>query len=166
MGATIVEISRLTLKKAHFYTLQLDGKQSEYEDFITRMRSSYPYKLPQLLHMIDQIGNNYGAHKRHFKHERNADALPPPYFKFLEDGKEPSSKYGLRLYCAVLSPEVVVLYNGDLKTQDLPNKCPNVARHFNFALRATAQIDAAIVDNFIAVDGMDLLVDDEYELDL
>jgi hypothetical protein len=167
LGATIVEISRLKLNKVNFYTIKVDDRPAEYQDFIQRMNQIYPDKLGQLSHIIDQIGNKFGAIKNtHFKHERNADALPPPYFKFKESGTEPTSQFGLRLYCAVLSQEVVILYNGDLKTNQYPDQCPNVRRHFHFALNATKKVDEAILNGSMAVSGMDLLVEDGYELDL
>lgn len=167
MGATIVKLNRLKLKKVHFYSLKVNERPDEFSDFITRMEAAYPKKLNQLLQVIQNIGNRYGAIKTiHFKHERNADALPPSYFNFSYFPDEPTSPYGIRLYCAVLSTEVVVLYNGDLKTTHFPNDCPNVARHFHFALKATHEIDKAIREGDMEVSGTDLLLGDGYELDL
>ena len=72
-----------------------------------------------------------GAHKQWFRHEGAAHALPPRGI----------SSHMLRLYCFWVSPEVVILFNGGLKTGRDPQQCPNVSTHFKFAKEAALELD-------------------------
>lgn len=109
---------------------------------------------------IVEIGNKHGADKRHFKHERRAEALPPPYY--IQPG-EPN-KYGLRLYCIRLTTEVVILLNGDLKTDDDPEKCNNCKNHFKLANKLSKKIDDAIEKGFIKLSGKQIIIDNNFDL--
>ena len=97
-------------------------EQSEFEDFLTRMKEvpEYQEQLMQIIQFIKIIGVKYGANPHHFKHERSAEALPPPYY--IQPGQP--NRYGIRLYCIRLGRGAVVLLNGDLKTHNDPEQCP------------------------------------------
>lgn len=167
MVATIVEIARLKFKNVHFYTILVRGKPvSEFEDFVNRMSKKCPTKLGELLHFIDEIGQKYKVEEKYFRHERNSHALPPNYIHLTDDDSEENSEFGLRLYCCRFTPEIVVLYNGDLKTKHYPDECPNVSKHFKLALEATKRIDQARQDEYLAFDGVEILVDEDFMLEI
>lgn len=91
---------------------------------------------------IQTIGNKYGAHLRYFRDERdiahrgNAMAVPSTLVM----------RSQLRLYCHVLSPKVVILFNGDFKTKGpiSAQDCPKVEPHFTKANALTRIIDQAL----------------------
>ncbi|MBZ5857604.1 hypothetical protein [Flavihumibacter profundi] len=80
---------------------------------------------------LSRIGTLYGAQDHFFKREGYAERLPPPTYRFVESDGE--SDFGLRLYCLVLSEQVVILLNGGRKTAQRVQDCPNCFPHFNFA---------------------------------
>jgi len=167
LRASILKIRTLQFRKVHFYTVHVENRlQAEFDNFSTRMSARCPRKFGELLSFIAEMGQEYGALDQFFRHERNSHALPPHHVHLSDDDLEESSKFGLRLYCCKFTPEVALLYNGDLKTTQYPDVCPNVAKHFGFALRATTAIDKAIRDGYIQFDGYDILIDEDFALEI
>ncbi|MBS1938888.1 MAG: hypothetical protein JSS84_13860 [Bacteroidetes bacterium] len=130
-----------------YYTVQLTGRpRTEFADFLDRMRSD-PHNsrdLGELMAQIQQMGHKYEAHLRYFRDERDlahrGDAMAIPTQAF--------SRSRMRLYCQVLSPKVVVLFNGDVKTKGInaAQDCPKVSPHFALANRLTVAIHQAFVE--------------------
>lgn len=167
MLVTIAKIERFIFRNVHFYTVLIDGNDvTEFEDFINRMQEKCPIKLGELLSFIDEIGQKYGVQNNHFRHERNSHALPPTYLILSEDDSEETSQFGLRLYCCKLSSNVVILYNGDLKTKHYPDECPNVAKHFKFSLQITKRIDKAISEGDMSIDKTEILLAEDFVLEI
>lgn len=151
-----------------FYSVLVEGHDTaEFIDFLDRMRKSHPTQLGELLQIIREIGNVYGAETRFFRPERDASALPPPRFQYVgDDDEDPDNQYGLRLYCLRLNDTVVILFNGDLKTAKTAQECLNCKRHFEFANRVTRRIDEGIAEKVITsgnrnIDGFELF---EFEI--
>lgn len=162
---SIKRLGRLSFEKVYYYTVQKeDVAQSEFEDFLTRMEGcpDYAEQLGEILQFIKEIGEKHGAREAHFKHERAADALPPPYY--IQPGKP--NKFGLRLYCIRLSEEVVILLNGDLKTKNNPEECPNCRKHFRFANSLARKLDEAIKNREVILVDRELQFDDDFEIEL
>lgn len=165
MFVTIKKLGRLSFRKVYYYTVFIeDADYTEFEDFLIRMKSvsEYGEQLGKILQFIQDIGEKYGARSEHFRHERSADALPPRYY--IQPGKP--NKYGIRLYCIRLSNEIVVLLNGDLKTEDNPEDCPNCRRHFRFANAVARKLNDAIRDGEIVLNDKHLDMDDDFEIAL
>ncbi|WP_437920029.1 hypothetical protein [Sphingobacterium sp. LRF_L2] len=141
-----------------------DVAQSEFEDFLMRMQNVLEYagQLGMILQFIKEIGEKYGAREAHFRHERAADALPPRYY--IQPGKP--NKFGLRLYCIRLSEKVVILLNGDLKTKNNPEECPNCRKHFHFANSLVRKLDEAIKNREVILVDKELHMDDDFEIEL
>jgi hypothetical protein len=68
-----------------------------------------------------------------FRPERICVALPPKG-KYLDDAID------LRLYCHWVSKNVVILFNGGIKTSNNAQDCPNVSSHFYNAQSWTKQL--------------------------
>jgi hypothetical protein len=137
-----------------FYTLKGENATlSETDDFLQRMEkeSNFADQLEQLLSWIEIIGNDQeGAIFDLFRPERNCVALPP-------NRKYLNSAIDLRLYCHWVSENVVILYNGGIKTARNAQDCPNVSRHFYNAQSWTKQLNAIGIET----DGRDILNIDE-----
>lgn len=133
--ATIQEFARF--ETATFYTLKAEGAAlSETDDFLARMAREPAYKdqLEYLVNWLELIGNNKkGAIFDLFRQERNCVALPPK-------GRYLDAAIDLRLYCHYVSENVVILYNGGIKTAHTAQDCPNVSRHFYNAQSWTKQL--------------------------
>ena len=97
-----------------------------------------------------------------FKHERSAEALPPPYY--IQPGQP--NRYGIRLYCIRLGRGAVVLLNGDLKTHNDPEQCPKCKKHFQFANALARKLDDAIREKEFFLLGREVHLVDNFEIEL
>lgn len=130
-----------------WYTVHFTGKErTEYADFLEHMGvetdPKHKQDLDDLKAAIQVIGNKYGAHPTYFRdehdiaHRGEAMAVPSKYMM----------RSQLRLYCQILSPRVVVLFNGGFKTKGpiSAQECPTVAPHFHRANTLTRIINNAL----------------------
>ena len=119
---------------------------NEFFDFLNRIEEveAYESDLSNLLVWLEEIGDNYGAQKRFFRSEAwvtDVQALPPPR-KQMELKK--IEVEDLRLYCLVLNEQVVILFNGGIKTTHKAQDCPNVGKYFKQANLLASRIDHLI----------------------
>jgi tRNA-dihydrouridine synthase len=130
--------------KVEYYSvcLEEDGEISLYEKFINKHTIQNKTELNHIQSWIKWIGIQYSAKSDYFRNEAetaDASALPPenPNWDptFIEWHKE--TKTGktnmLRLYTFRANDHVVFLFNGDIKTADTAQNCPNVRSHFRLA---------------------------------
>jgi len=124
---------------------------NEFFDFLNRIEEveAYESDLSNLLVWLEEIGDNYGAQKRFFRSEAwvaDVQALPPPR-KQMELKK--IEVEDLRLYCLVLNEQVVILFNGGIKTTHKAQDCPNVGTYFKQANQLATKIDQLITSGEI-----------------
>ena len=107
-------------EKVTFYTVRNhNAKENETDKFIDKFinddkNKEYLQEIITLL--LEEIGDKYGAKHYFFKrHEKNVTALPPSNVR-LEEITIYFYDNPLRLYCLRLNDELVILFNGDLKT--------------------------------------------------
>lgn len=120
-----------------YYSLKSEDKgYTESEDFFSRMED-IPEIQDQLLRFVywfEKIGDE-GLRDGAFRNEGLCVALPPE-IKFSHELIE------LRLYCHVLTNNIVILFNGDRKTAGARRSqdCPRVHRHHENAIGWTKKI--------------------------
>ncbi|MEZ4756655.1 MAG: hypothetical protein R2817_07505 [Flavobacteriales bacterium] len=144
-------VLRLVYLHSHvrWYTVHFAGhERTEYADFLARMGAETDPKhkrdLNDLKAAIQIIGNKYGAYPKYFRDEQDivhrGEAMAVPS-KFMMRSQ-------LRLYCQILSPRVVILFNGDFKTKGpiAAQDCPRVEPHFTKANALTRVINQALED--------------------
>jgi len=133
--ATIEEFARFDT--VAFYTVKgEENTLSETENFLERMKKKavYAEQLDELISWLKIIGNDKrGAVFSVFRSERVCVALPPKS-KYLDKAID------LRLYCHWVSKNVVILFNGGIKTASKAQDCPNVSHHFYNAQSWTKQL--------------------------
>lgn len=124
-----------------WYTVRLAARTiTEFERFIEKDFPDHTEDLQVIFSVINQMMRR-GAKRYFFRNEGPADALPRT------DIIEPhANDYGLRLYCIRLTDELVVLLNGDIKTELKPQQCKNVAPHFRNAQHIAQALDRALRD--------------------
>lgn len=120
--------------KVKYYTVILPGeKVSETMKFFEEAEGWDELKIKTQVNYLRQwivdIGENRYAQEQLFRPERSAHALPPPP-EHLSIAQKIRSGKNVRLYCLRLSDEVVILFNGGLKTRNEAQHCPNVKDHF------------------------------------
>lgn len=164
MKAQLIQLEHLQFSKTWFYTVQVEGRpMSEFQDFQKRMQRDKKDKnqVAEINRFIKQIGKYYGAQDRYFKREGNAERLPPPTHRFIESDGE--TDFGLRLYCVRISDEIVILLNGDRKTTQKLQDCPNCKPHFDFANMISDLIFDARQNDLLEFDGFYILIEDNFE---
>jgi len=96
--------------------------------------TAYTSQLRKLVKWFKIIGDNIeGASFGLFRQEGLCVALPP-------QGKYLEETIDLRLYCHWVSENIIILYNGGIKTTRTAQDCPNVSRHFYNAQSWTKQL--------------------------
>lgn len=149
--------------KCSFYTVRyLDAEFSETERFILKFREDERLKpsLMELMNLIVlAIGGKYGARDEFFRHERQAQALPPrPGLREITI----VPNFPLRLYCLKLSDSCVVLFNGGEKTSATSQE-GETSMAFYEANRVAGSILKAIQDRTIKLDENQKSIIDYYE---
>ncbi len=166
MIATIYKIQRFSLcKKVAFYTLKLNNRESsEFDDFLIRLNQKLKDKteLEDLLKIIETIGTKWGYRQDLFKGEDAAFRFVVPITLRTNE----NSDFGLRLYCLVLSDKVIIIMNGDLKTEQAVMNCSNCHPHFKLANNAAKAIEKALDYNYIEINDFDIEIEEDFELDI
>jgi len=134
--------------KVSYYSVVVDNDTvSLFEKFIAAHETTNKEKLYHIVKWIAVIGNKYGAQPHLFRPEgetADTSALPPAENRnpsYIENGKKKPNS--LRLYCLRANEHVVFLFNGNLKTAQKAQDCPNVQKHFKLANQITKAIDEA-----------------------
>ena len=156
------------IDKNGFYEL------NEFDKFCDKMTSNGGRDIRQLEEVqaiIQEITDIEGALESMFRKEGLFYALPshPDKHRFWDsDG---INHFGIRLYCVIVTTNVLILLNGCSKTNQNPKKCENCKNHFIFSEKfAEAFFDALNVNHTISLndrdfdfDGEELILNINYE---
>ncbi len=131
--AKIERIKELQFEIVKYFSILLieEGKEketNEFYHFLNRIEDipEFEEDLLNLITWIEEIGKNIGAKRYLFRNESiiaDVHALPPP-LRQMNIHEIIVEK--LRLYCLVLNENVVILFNGGIKTTINAKDCPNV----------------------------------------
>jgi len=173
--AKIILVARY--RKVNYYSVQIEDNEPLFKQFIEKHGIENPIKLHHIMSWLRVIGDNIGAYPDYFRNESetaDTSALPPigndrepTYVEFNEEtGQDENASNDLRLYCMRISENVVVLFNGDVKTAEKAQECDNVKHHFRLANKITNSIDIALISKEIDwnTDNTDIIFDDDFEL--
>lgn len=147
-------------KKIRVYTVHIEGRETdEFSDFIIRMKSKlkYPKEMAELLRFVKNITDKIGYDSNHYKDEGKASKIVTPRGSWTQE----NSEFGLRLYCLVLTPKILILFNGDTKTAKSNDDCPHCKPHFEMADRIAAAIQNALLKD-IGENEFEIETDDDY----
>ena len=144
-----------------FYTIRLGNNElTEFELFDAKEFPDHAEELEITYNVINEMRNRE-ARLRFFKDESGAHALPRVSQEIMDANK---GDYGIRLYCIYVRPELVILSNGDIKTSQHPEDCPQVKDHFRRIRRIAALLDKAITNKEIYLDETDPYNDFQLEI--
>lgn len=148
----------MELVKYYTLVLEIDNDTeseeiSETEDFFGRFENEDKFSddIENLAYWLEEIGKKRSAKEHFFRFEDSANALPPPKRVTRQDSGK------LRLYCIRLSDNIVILCNGDEKTANEAQKCPNVFPKFRLARSIAIQIDKHFSDKSLRIEGKELI---------
>jgi hypothetical protein len=137
--------------KVNYYSVKLEEENmSLFGQFIEKHTKENKDKLNHILAWIKIIGDKYSAKANYFRNEAetaDTSALPPenpnwePTYIEWNNEKQTRTTNNLRLYTFRANDQVVFLFNGDVKTADKAQNCPNVWSHFRLANEITEAIE-------------------------
>lgn len=167
--ATIIRIEAFALyEEVGFYTIFKDeNEESETDRFIIRFSakshpsyvSGYKDSLDNIVTWIDEIGMR-GTHVASLRFENDALALPPKLIRdqslvTLETHQPP-----LRLYCIKLSPQIIVLCGGGIKTAQSAQESPDLSASFRLANKVANELTGMIQAKEIVLEDTQLKADE------
>jgi hypothetical protein len=113
MKFELVELTRLSGKKATFYSLILDDEEMTlFDKFIEENDAEFSDEIDSIFDTLTKIGKKYGAAREFFKENEGklGDLVCALY-------DTPHSN--LRLYCIRLGNAVIILGNGGYKSKTI-----------------------------------------------
>jgi hypothetical protein len=141
--ATIIEYQRYDY--ITYYTVLFeDRSDSEAERFFSRneLRENHLTALQQIARWLKRIGQRRkGAQADFFRSVQGFHELPPPRYKLQKFGDDTLE---LRLFCMRLSENIVILFNGGIKTSEATQDSPDLLPHFREASKLTKAIDQSL----------------------
>jgi hypothetical protein len=157
-----------------YYTVRIEVNdkkedENEFEKWILKhsQNESIKDEYQDLISLLETMGQELSAKKRYFRHEGEADALPPNWKKLKPQEREAHVTYSknLRLYCMRLTDSVVILFNG-IKSDSArtAQECPKVRKFFRQANNFAKSLDEAISNREITVDTGYLKFDTDFEI--
>lgn len=156
-----IEIFEL-LEEVSFYTIRQDeATDSETDLFIGRFiektvpdyEAGYEEEMADILNWIEQIGLR-GLHICQLRHENEASALPPNRSYVGDIAMIGENR--LRLYCVQLSPQIVILCGGGIKTGQTVQESPHLLSAFRLANKIARETTTKITQREIQIDGREL----------
>lgn len=132
----------MRMNKISYYSFHIEGDDlCEAEKFVTRFNSpTYKEDYESIMSVITHMGRYTGAEEHYFRHERAAEALPPPYWSG-----------DVRLYCSRVNTDIVILGNGCVKTTQKAQQSKDCLFHFEFMNELSRHITQRIVEGDLRI---------------
>jgi len=111
--------------------------------------------------IVADIGDVHGARLEFFnRFEREANALPYKSDKAINEILDLDNFYSgfpLRLYCYRVSEDVLVLYNGGIKTSQTAQNSDDISLKFYDAQKYTSKIREALIEGTILIKNSEIV---------
>lgn len=142
MLVTFEKIDELAGGFVDFYTVKIGTQElTEFELFDGKDFPDHKKEIQIVYNTLNEIKFR-GAKRRYFKFEGSAEALPFVPFELMDANQD---DFGIRLYCKIVSEEILILFNGDVKTvAGRAIACLQVEPHFTLATKIGLRLDKAI----------------------
>lgn len=144
-------------ERVTFYTVRWeDTDLSETDKFFAKFKETEKQAVKELLSLIlKAIGNEHGALDEFFNRPENGVSGLPPKGKIrIGEFKAHFQHFPLRLYALRINDreDLVVLFNGGLKTSDANRDSPDLNLKFMEANDFGSRIEQAIREGMIVID--------------
>jgi len=161
---TIHKINEISTRNVGFYSVKLGSdSETEFHKFYEKEFIQHGDEFNEIEYAIHEMGQRE-ARLYYFKNEGGFEYLP--LIGNDQINSNGRNDYGVRLYCKFLSPHIVILFNGDIKTNHKPEQCNNVKDHFRRAKLISKKIDDAFNQGFISYKHVSLEIDPNLEIDI
>ncbi len=153
-----------------FYTVRWEKEEiSETDKFIKKFlyqQTKYKTELQEILTLIEVIGEERGAKDIYFtRHENLATALPPSSTLLVKGIEILFYENRLRLYCIKINENIVVLFNGGIKSAQKVQDSPDLIMKFREAQTFAKRIWQAIRDKDIVINQPSHELNDAFDTD-
>lgn len=164
MIITFIKIHEISTPNLSYYTVKLQSEAlSEFELFDANDFSGHLDEITRIYAVINEMGLSE-AKPYYFVEEGGFEYLPNMSLKSINsNGRD---DFGIRLYCKFLSPNIVLLFNGGIKTQQNPANCPNVSIHFKRAKSISNFINKWITLDVLKVNFTKLEIDPDFDFEI
>lgn len=159
MNKFVLEVWDNEASKCTFYTLRReDAKQNETDKFFSKYNDLPEFKLSTqvlLSFLLDSIGEDYGAIDALFnRFENQVTGLPNKGKVAIGEIVFLFPDFPLRLYALRLNdrPDMVVLFNGGVKSAQTNQASPNLSLKWREACQFAKRIEEALRNNEIVID--------------
>lgn len=143
-------------EKVTFYTVRWqDSPISETDKFFEKFKKSHLQEVQLLLVLLwDSIGSDHGAIDVFFRHEDRVTGLPPKGKVTIDEIVFHYPRFPLRLYALRINDrdDLVVLFNGGMKSADTNQDSPDLNLKFIEAKAFGKRIEEALYDKTIIID--------------
>jgi hypothetical protein len=145
----------LDFSNVRYYTLKFDDEdKTELKKFYDKYQQEFLDSINFIKMWIAVIGEEFSATPQYFRPEDNASALPPPTKEIRHLGFDiGAKKMNLRLYCIVLSPEIVILVNGGIKESDATSGSPSCWEQYMLTSNISSQLNKMKKDGHLTLKG-------------
>jgi hypothetical protein len=143
--------------KVTFYTVHFqDSKLSETDKFFDKYEKTEKQAVQELsVLLLDSIGTDHGAVEAFFNRpEDGVSGLPPKGRITVDEVKFHYPKFPLRLYALRINDreDLVVLFNGGVKSSEANSQSPDLNMKFLEAKALGKRIEQAIHEKTIIID--------------
>jgi hypothetical protein len=149
------------------YTVKINGNErSEFNDFLFRMNRDLTDKgeLAEMIRLIENIAGKWGIENSLLEQdiipEDNAHRFVLPF----DVQTDRNSPYGLRLYCVILSNNIMLILNGGAKTAQRVRDCPNCEPHFDFANKVAQAVERDKARGKLIIEEDGIYFEEDYTL--
>lgn len=164
MIITFIKIQEISTPNLSYYTVQLQSEAlSEFELFDANDFSSHQNEISQIYAVIEEMGLTE-AKPYYFVEEGGFEYLPRMSVESINSNGR--NDFGIRLYCKFLNPNIVLLFNGGIKTQLNPTNCPNVSVHFKRAKAISNYINKWISLDVLKINYTELEIDQDFDFEI
>lgn len=170
MNNFAIEIWDDTSSRVTYYSVRkADSKNMEVDKFYDKFESDDEnvehLKIINTL-LLEHIGENRGAEIELFNRQENSATALPPAGRIAHEVGFDSKDFPLRLYCLRLTENIVILFNGGLKTSQTAQGSPGVSMAMKEADSFARKILAEWNKTILLDDTGTRLVNDEGTEDL
>jgi hypothetical protein len=151
-----LEIWEDTFSLVTYYTVRWDSDElSETDKFINQYQNDkYRFEhFTEVFLLLEEMGERKGAKKEYFRrHADEASELPPKYPMEIEGEEIRFNENEFRLFCTRINENIVILFNGGVKSSQATQDSPDLASKFRESKNFAKKIWAEIHDEMLIID--------------
>jgi hypothetical protein len=152
----VLEIWDDEFRLVTYYTVRWDeAEESETEKFFRRFLTDTTHRehFGEIVALLEELGEVKGARQRFFERYADEASELPPKQRIEVDGIEINYRDNmLRLFCTRINDNIVVLFNGGVKSSQATQDSPDLEPKFRDAKEFAKRIWKEIQDEMIVVD--------------